>query len=168
MHWKASSQRSSRRLVGTLVAWIVASALAPARAQQRQDYMLDFQPKGTFAIVDYFGTGGMLTLEHRVPFYGNSNDLTLSTTVIGAYPLGEAVARADLRILFLSIGASMAYRTVWRDLSFEPGEDGAYCERCDRGSRRERDSLFGRTSGNDQFPYAEVRASLLFPFNDFL
>jgi hypothetical protein len=168
MRWKASSRCSSRKLVGLLVAGAVASALAPAHAQQRQDYMLDFQPDGTFAIVDYYGTGGMLTLEHRAPIYDNSNDLTVGTTFIAAYPLAEAVARADLRILFLSVGASVAYRAVWRDLSFEPGEDGAYCDRCDRGSRRDRDSLLGRTEGSDQFPYAEVHASLLFPFNEFL
>jgi hypothetical protein len=168
MRWNVTSQCSSRRLAGLLVAAAVASVLGSAHAQQRQDYMLDFQPDGSFAIVDYFGTGAMLTLEHRAPLYGNGNDLTLGTTFIAAYPLGEAVARADLRILFISIGASMAYRTVWRDLSFESGEDGAYCDRCDRGSRRDRDSLLGRTEGSDQFPYAEVRASLLLPFNEFL
>jgi hypothetical protein len=163
----STSGRSGGRLAGLLALWL-ACASGGARAQQRQDWMLDIQPKGSFAIVDYFGTGGMLTLEQRIPIYGNANDLTVGTTMIGSYPLGEAVARADLRILFLNIGGSLGYRTVWRHLSFEPGDDGEYCEHCDRGSRRHQDELFGRTPGSDEYPYAEARGTLLLPFNDYL
>jgi hypothetical protein len=168
MRWKASLQCNRPTLAVWFAAWVAIGTVTTARAQQQQDYMLDFQPRGSFAIVDYFGTGGMLTFEHRTPIYGNANDLTLGTTLLAAFPLGEAVARMDLRILFLNIGASVAYRTVWRDLTFAPGEDGAYCARCNRGDRRDRDSLFGRTPGSDEFPYAEVRGSLLLPFNEHL
>jgi len=140
---------------------------AQARAQQRQDYMFDFQPEGTNLLIDYFGTGAMLTLEQRQRIYAESNDFTAATTVVAAYPLGEAVARLDLRILFLSLGGTLAYRAVWRDLSFEPGED-SYCEDCDRVARRRRDSLFGRSPGTDSYPYAELRGTLLFPFNDYV
>jgi hypothetical protein len=128
--------------------------------------MLDLQPHGTFALVDYFGTGGMLTLEHRARLFGDANDLTTSGTLVAAYPLAETTARADLRILFLNIGATLGYRGVWRDLSFAPGDDGSYCEQCERGDRRDRDSLLERTPGSDLFPWAELRAGLLFPFNE--
>ena len=128
--------------------------------------MLDLQPHGTFALVDYFGTGGMLSLEHRARLYGNANDLTAGTTLVTAYPLAETTARLDLRMLFLSVGATLGYRNVWRDLRFAPGDD-SYCARCARGDRRERDSLLERTPGSDAFPWAEVRASLLFPFNQY-
>jgi hypothetical protein len=85
--------------------------------------------------------------------------------VIGSYPLGEASARVDLRILFLSIGGTIAYRTVWRELTFEPGED-SHCLACDRASRREVDRPFGRAPDSDAFPWGELRANLFFPFNE--
>jgi hypothetical protein len=153
-------------LAGALAALALACAAAPAQADQPRDYMMDLQEHGTFAMVDYFVTGALLTLEHRAPLYGDANTLTAGGFVVGAYPLGEATARVDLRMLFLTLGGSLGYRGVWRDLRFEPGED-SYCERCERGDRRDRDALFGRTQGSDQYPMAEVRAGLLFPFNEY-
>jgi hypothetical protein len=87
--------------------------------------------------------------------------------VVPTYPLGEAFARSDLRILFFTIGGMIAYRSVWRDLSFKPGEH-SYCEDCDRGARRAMDSFFNKSPGSDDYPIAEVRARLLFPFNDYV
>jgi hypothetical protein len=151
-------------------AWLIAGLLLPSAvaAEQPRDYMFDFQPDGTFVLIDWYGTGGMLTLEHRAPIYRDSNDLTLGAGIVPAYPLGEGFARADLRILFLSIGVHAAYRTVWRDLSFEPGEDGAYCADCDRAARRDRDPLLDDTPGTDAFGWGEARASLYFPLNDYV
>ena len=140
----------------------------PALAGQPRDYMLTIQPPGTFLLLDYFGTGGQATIDNRTAIYGDSNDLTLGASFVPAYPLAEANAHADLRILFLSLGGTLAYRTVWRDLTFPAGKGGRYCEDCDRGARRARDSIFGSTAGSDQFGYAEVRARLLLPFNDHL
>lgn len=152
---------------------LLASALcvtqaSRAHADQPRDYMLTFQPAGSFAYVDYFGTGGMFTLEQRRPIFGNSNELTLGASLIPAFPLGEAHARADIRILFLSIGGSLAYRTVWRDLVFEPGDDGEYCQDCDRKSRRAMDPLFESTTGSTTYPIAEARATIYLPFNEHL
>ena len=129
--------------------------------------MLSIQPEGTFLLLDYFGTGGQATVENRIKIYRDVNDLTTAVQWCPAYPLAEANTRADLRILFFSIGATLAYRAVWRDLSFEPGKH-SYCVDCDRGARREMDEFFGRSPGSDQFGYAEVRARLLFPFNDYV
>lgn len=155
-------------LTGLLAACAALSLSRPhARADQRRDYMLDLQPEGTFAIADYFGTGMVLALEHRLRMYGSSNDLTTGAAVVGTYPLGEVQARADLRVLFLSIGGTLAYRTVWRNLTFEPGED-SYCADCDRGSRRDRDELFGRSPGTDAYGWGELRASVFLPFNEHL
>jgi hypothetical protein len=149
-----------------VAALLLGAARAQAQGQPRH-FILDFQPEGTFAIADYFGTGGMLTLEHRARFYGAANDVITGATLVGSYPLGELTLRTDLRILFLSIGGQIAYRTVWRDLSFEPGED-SYCEGCDRKSRRDRDEVFGKSPGTDAFPWGEVRTNLYFPFNEHL
>jgi hypothetical protein len=163
-----SSMRSTRMcLLAALLACVgLACMSVPARAQQTRDYMLGFEPGGTFLVIDYFGTGGLLSLEHRVPIYGSANELTLGATLAPAYPLGEAYARADLRILFFGIGTTVAYRSVWRDLQFEPDPDG-YCLRCDRQGRRAVDSLFERSPGSDAWPYAELRASLFGPFNEY-
>jgi hypothetical protein len=157
-----------RALLGVMVASAAVAALllpALARADQPRDFMLAIQPTGNFLLIDYFGTGGQLTLEHRENFYGNANDLTLGAGVVPAYPEGDAFARADLRVLFLSFGAMIAYRAVWRDLVFDAGKHD-YCVRCDRGARRSADPLFGRTQGSDSFPYGEGHASLLLPFNE--
>jgi opacity protein-like surface antigen len=157
--------------LASLLALLLASLVllaSSAAAEQPRDYMFDFQPDGTSLLIDWYGTGGMLTLEHRLRFYGSSNDLTLAGGLVPAYPLGETFARADLRILFLSVGLHAAYRTVWRDLSFEPGENGEYCAKCDRASRRDRDHLLKDTPGSDAFGWGEARASLYFPFNDYV
>ena len=153
-------------LAVSAVLWLVLECTR-VHAEQRRDYMLDFQPAGTFALVDYFGTGAQLTLEHRLRLYGSSNDLTLGASTIASYPLGEVHARADLRLLFLSFGTSIAYRSVWRDLSFDQDKDGN-CVKCDRGARRDRDSFFGRSPGSQNFAWMEARASLLFPINEYV
>ena len=54
---------------------------ATARADQPQDYMLTFQPDGGWLMIDYFGTGSQITLEHRQQIYGTANDLTVPLTV---------------------------------------------------------------------------------------
>lgn len=138
-----------------------------ARAEQTRDYMLSFQPPGTFLLLDYYGTGAQLTLENRTRIYGDNNDLTLGAALIPAYPLGEVYARADLRILFLGIGATVAYRTVWRNLQFDKDPNG-YCLRCDRVGRRELDGLLDDAPGTDHWGWGEVRASLYAPFNEYL
>jgi len=164
-----STQRAWARALGGVVwLWVAALLPAMAAAQQPRDYMLTFQKPGTNLLLDYFGTGGVFTLEHRAQIFGASNDLTLAGSVIPAYPLAEYDARADLRILFLGLGGTVGYRTVWRDLTFEPGENGAYCHACDRKSRRDRESFFSATPGSDTYPLAEARATLYFPFNDYL
>ncbi|MDH5674176.1 MAG: hypothetical protein OEZ06_18615 [Myxococcales bacterium] len=137
----------------------------PTAAQQRQDFVLSIQPSGTFILADYLFSGAALTLEHRLPIYGSSNDLTLGAATLQSYPMGQALIRADLRMLFLSLGGSLGYRAVWRNLTFEPGED-SYCQDCDRGDRRARESPFKDTPGSDQFLFAVGRAALLLPFNE--
>jgi hypothetical protein len=165
-----SSRFDDRRAHALAFACVVAAwfyAASAARADQPRDFMLSIQPPGTFLLLDYFGTGAQATLENRIKIYRDANDLTTGVSLVPAYPLAEANARADLRILFFSLGGTVAYRSVWRDLSFAPGKN-SYCADCDRGARRSKDAFFGKSPGSDQFGYAEVRARLLFPFNDYV
>jgi hypothetical protein len=164
VHWASLTNLLS---VPALVTISLGFALSTgtARADQRRDFMLDIQPPGTFLVLDYFGTGGQLTLEHRMPIYGVSNDFTASASVIPSYPLGEATVGGDLRVLFVNFGGSVSYRSVWRDLTFDAGEN-TYCVQCDRAARRKIDPLFGRAPGSDNFLAAEGDVSVLLPFNE--
>jgi len=144
---------------------VLLGSATPTRAQQRRDWPLAVQPDGNYLVLDNFLSGAQLSVEHRTSFYNDSNTLTLGATTLQSYPLGEATARADLRILFLQLGGSIAYRAVWRNLAFEPDPDG-YCLDCTRKGRRKHDKLFGRSPGSDHWMWAEARAMLLFPFNE--
>ena len=155
---------STRWRCSLVLALLLLSA-SEARAQQRADWMLDFQPEGTRFISDFFGSGTIFRLEHLKRIYGSTNDVLLGVSTAPAYPLGEVAATADLRILFLGLGVATGYRTVWRNMTFEAGEE-SYCVQCDRGARRKRDSIFGDTPGSDHWGWAEVHARLFMPFNE--
>ena len=118
--------------------------------------------------LDYLGTGARISVEHRRNVYGRSNDYTLGVSGLFAYPLAQVEATASVRALWLELGLAAGYRVLWKNLSFEPGEDGAYCRDCDRSARRERDRLFGSGAGSDDFPFAEARVQLYAPFNEHL
>ncbi len=140
-----------------------------AHAEQRRDWILDeIPPNGNFIILDYFGTGGQVGLEHRGSIYGKVNDYTLNVSSLIGYPVGQITASAALRVLFLRFGASVGYRTVWRNLSFEAGKNGEYCIECDRGARRERDPVLGEGPDTDRFFMAEGSVSLYAPFNEWI
>jgi hypothetical protein len=156
-----------RVFVGFIMALALCTASGSARADQRRDYMVSGLPAGDRLILDYIGTGARATLEHRRPILNNANDYTLSTSALFGYPLAQIEASAALRALFLEFSGTIGYRFVWRNLSFEPGENGAYCRDCDRPARRAKDPLFGSGTGSDEFPFAEARVQLYAPFNEY-
>jgi hypothetical protein len=144
---------------------LLAALSGRAAADQRRDYVLDASSRteGTFLHVDFLFTGAQLTLEDRTQIYGGANDLTLAAGVLPTYPFGEGYVRADLRLVILQLGATAAYRTTWRGLSFAPGAAGEYCDACERGPRRA-----VRTFENQAFGWGEARAGLVLPFNDYV
>lgn len=153
----------------TLRACLILAALSAsvAHADQRRDYMLEeIPPPGNVLILDWFGTGGQLGFEHRGQIYGKSNDYAFNVSALVGYPVGQVTAGASIRALFLEIGASIGYRTVWRNLSFDPGPNGEYCIECDRGARRERDPILGDGPDTDHFPMAEGTVQLFAPLNE--
>jgi hypothetical protein len=152
------------------IALIVSAGIAStARADQRRDYILDeIAPAGNYLLLDYFGTGGQVGLEHRGRLYGPVNDYTLNVSTLVGYPVGQITASAAIRVLFLRFAGSVGYRTVWRNLSFEPGDDGEYCKECDRGARRARDPVLGKGPDTDHFPMAEGSVSIFAPFNEWV
>lgn len=130
--------------------------------------MLSATDPGDRLMFDYFGIGSQLTLEHRRGFFQKANDYSFSTSALLSYPMGQVTANASLRFLFFELGVSAGYRAVWRNLSFEPGENGAYCQACDRQARRDRDPILGYGPDTDHFAIAEARFTVYAPFNEHL
>ncbi|HKU37109.1 MAG TPA: hypothetical protein VJR89_03155, partial [Polyangiales bacterium] len=110
------------RFPAAALAMLLATGIAAsARADQRRDYMLEeIRAPGTYVLMDYFGTGGQLGLEYRGQLYGKSNGYALNVSTLLAYPAGQVTASASLRMLFLEFSVMAGYRSVWRNLSFEP------------------------------------------------
>ena len=140
---------------------------ATAMADRPRDYMLGIPKDDTRIISEYFITGMQLSLDHTRSIYGKANMLRLRGSGVASYPLGQVEARADLRILFLELGGSVGYRTVWRNLSFEPGKDGSYCDNCDRAARRHLDHILASGPTTDRFAFIEARLQAHLPFNDY-
>jgi hypothetical protein len=154
-----------------IVAAVCAAAAfpSPAAADQRRDYMLEeLREPGNHLILDWFGTGGQIGIEHRGQIYGKQNGYAFNLSSLVGYPVGQVTASASIRALFLEFGVMAGYRTVWRNLSFEPGDDGEYCKDCDRDARRERDPILGKGPDTDHFPMAEGVVSLFAPFNEWI
>jgi hypothetical protein len=139
-----------------------------ARAEQPRDWVLSATTLGTRISFDYFGTGAQATLEHRGEIYGSANSYSLSVTPLVSYPGGQIQGTAALRILFIELSASVGYRSLWRNLSFQPGDNGEYCKACDRPARRSRDPLFGSGPDSDHYPMFEGTVALYGPLNDWV
>jgi hypothetical protein len=157
-----------RSLVRSLVAAVLFLAPTPARADQRRDYMLTGLPAGERLILDYLGTGARISFEHRRNAYGRANDYLLGVSTLFAYPLTQVEATASVRAVWFELGVAAGYRVLWKNLSFEPGDNGAYCKDCDRASRRARDPLLEAGKDGDDFYFGEARFQIYAPFNEHL
>jgi hypothetical protein len=141
------------------VAALVALASArPARAEQARDWMISAPADGTFANVDLVVPGAQLGLEHRVPIYGMANQLTLRANALLMVPFLEPQADVDLRIVVLTLGASVGYHTDLAHMDFYPGQPD------DRVERRRR--FIDGDMNTASWGYGEGRATLSLPFND--
>jgi hypothetical protein len=153
------------RIVALFASIAVASLALSARADQPRDWMLEGVKAGNQLVVDYFGTGGQLAFDHRENIYGPTNDWSTRVSSMITYPLAQLQVAASLRLVFLEFGAAGGYRSVWRNLSFEPGDDGEYCKGCDQKSRRHRDPILGKGPDSDRYGFAEFTVRLFAPFN---
>jgi hypothetical protein len=155
-------------LLATSIALMDRTACT-ARADQRRDFVLeDFRVPGAYLLLDYFGTGGQIGLEYRGQIYGKQNGYALNVSSMIAYPIGQLTASASLRVLFLEFSVWAGYRAVWRNLSFEPGENGEYCSNCDRAARRAMDPVLGDGPDTDRFPMFEGSVQLYAPLNEYV
>jgi len=141
---------------------LLSTLLLPSivRADQRQDWILAAGPAGTYVNLDFIFGAVQAGLENRSKIYGGANMLTLRGSAIAALPFGSTQADIELRMLNLTLGTSVGYQSIWRNQTFGDGE------RMDRKERRERDAA--GEFNTDNFPFWEGRASLAFPFNDYV
>jgi hypothetical protein len=95
-----------------------------------------------------------------MPVYGNANMFTMRGSALAALPFGSTQADFELRLINLTLGTSFGYQSIWRNQTFEVGQP------LDRKERREREAA--GEFNNDRFPFWEGRASLAFPFNDYV
>ena len=140
----------------------LAPVLCPAvaRAHQPQDWMLSAGKTGTFVNLDVIFGAFQAGLERRIPIYGKANQLTLRGSAIAAIPFGSAQLDADLRIVVLTVGASVGIADTWRNQSFAADESLSRNERRYREAAGEmNDMLYG---------FVEGRVSLALPMNDYL
>jgi hypothetical protein len=152
--------RLSLKALFLLAALGVALTGSSARADQAHDWMLTAPKEGTYLNLDFIFGALQAGIEHRIPVYGNANMLTLRGSSIAALPFGGVQADAEMRIVVLTLGVSGGYQSVWRNMTFAPGDP------MDRKERREREAA--GEFNTDNFGFFEGRASLALPFNDYV
>lgn len=131
----------------------------PAHAGQPRDWMIAVHPAGTDLNLDVVLPGTQVTLEHRIALYNNTvNQLTLRGIGLFTAGFSEAQVDADLRMVVLTLGGSVGYRSTYRNQTYEQGEDPRFMHRLER-------DLAGKVN-SVAWPYAEGRIILSLPFND--
>jgi hypothetical protein len=100
-------------------AFLLGVTVAPgvANAEQPRDWMVAAQPSGTYANLDVIFPGVQAQLEHRIPIYGKSNELDFKVNALPTALFYESQADVDLRILILSLGASVGFRDVFHNIA---------------------------------------------------
>lgn len=122
--------------------------------------MVDVQPGGTYLDVDAVVPGGQLTLEHRIPVYGKSNELDLRANSLFTAPFYESQVDIDVRILILTLGAGIGFRDSFRCHIFSPNEEIT--------SARRREREYSGDISNEFWYFTEGRLGLSVPLNDYV
>lgn len=148
-------------LVGAASALLALTVAATAEAfPQRRDYFLDPPRGGTFVHADLITVGAQVSLERR-QILEDETMSNLNARVSALYSLGYAdvAGHLDVRLLFLTLGASAGVRRVNRTYTGLAGPDG-FLPEVTSEQRREKDKdSKDATSWN----WAEARARLVIP-----
>jgi hypothetical protein len=144
-----------------LVTCLIVTGLwvAPrVRAEQPRDWMVAAQPGGTYLNLDVVFPGAQAQLEHRKPIYGQANEFSFKFSALPTIVFVESQADVDIRLVILSLGASVGLRETFHSLEFAPGRP--------MDSQARRDMEFGGYYSNSFTGFGEGRATLALPFND--
>jgi hypothetical protein len=145
--------------IAPVVLVMSSASIAVAASPQRRDYFLDPPQKGLWAHADAFTLGAQATLESRTPIEDETyGTLSLRASTLASIGYSEAAAHVDVRYIFLTLGATLGYRDVWRTYRGAPGSD------LTAEARRSADSARGFTA--DSWGYGEARARLVIPLDD--
>jgi hypothetical protein len=146
--------------VAVLLVAVALSCTSSARADQARDWMISAPQNGTDVLVDAVLPGAQLAIEHKVPVYGQANQLTLRANALYTVPFYESQGDVDLRILVLTLGASGGFRSDFGHMGFAPGEP------IERGHRRQR--FVNGEVDTATWGFGEGRATLSLPINDYV
>lgn len=123
--------------------------------------MVAAQPGGTYANLDVVFPGVQAQIEHRKPIYGAANELNLKVNVLPTLVFVESQADVDVRLVILSLGASVGTRSVFHALEFAPAPTAAAYN-----AQARRDREFGGDYTRSFSGFGEGRVTLALPFND--
>jgi hypothetical protein len=141
-------------IVGALLA--TAAWSAHARAAEPRDYFLNAPTPGTFAHSDAYTVGVQQSIEDRRDLEPGMSMLHTRLSGILSYPYAEGSLNLDARVFLFTLGGSVGYRQVYRDLTFAPGDVNR-----SRDVRRERESA--GDYGSQGFAFGEGRLRLVVP-----
>jgi hypothetical protein len=153
-----NSFRSYTLLLTTILSTAAISTIA--RADQPRDWIFAAQPGGTYLNTDLVLPGLQAQLEHRIPIYGQANELDLRLTALPTLFFAESQVDVELRILILTLGVSAGVRDTFFNMQL--GRDEAF----DLNGRRAAEEA-GRYT-NKFSAYGEGRVQLAIPFNDYI
>ncbi len=134
-------------------------AAASARAELPRDYFLDAPAAGTYSMSDVYNVGAQQSLENRAHLEEGMSMLTTRLSGIASYPYADGSINLDARVFLFTLGGSAGYRHVYRNHTFEPGEDSSRDARNDRESDGDFDS--------QGYAYGEGRLRMVIPLDPF-
>lgn len=147
----------------TILAASAAAALllapAVAGAVQPRDYFLDPPTPGTFAHLDAYTVGAQTSLEYRAHLEEGMSMFHFRASGIMSLPYAESSVNVDTRVFLFTLGGSAAYRHVYRNHTFEPGEDASWQARKDREEDKDWDS--------QSYEWYEGRLRMTIPLDSF-
>jgi hypothetical protein len=146
-----------RSFAGAVGVAVLCGWVTDARAEMPRDNFLNPPAAGTFALLDAYTIGVQASLENRAHLEEGMSMLQTRVSGIASYPYADGSLNLDARVFLFTLGGSLGYRHVWRNHTFEPGEDRSRDARNDRESEGDFDS--------QGFSYAEGRFRLVVPLD---
>lgn len=137
----------------------VFSVALGARAELPRDYFLDAPAAGVFSHSDLYNVGLQQSLEHRMHLEEGMSMLHTRLSGVVSYPYAEGSLNLDVRVFLVTLGGSAGYRQVYRNHTFEPGEDASRDRRNEREKAGEHDS--------QGYAFGEGRLRMVVPLDPF-
>ena len=154
--------RHLERLFGAWLAAFSSLVLAPQASAEpvvtpSRDYFLDAPRAGNFAHLDGFALGAQASYEYRAHLEEDTSMLRARLSGLAGFPYAEASADLEARLMFVTLGANLGRRWVYRNFSFAKGADRS-------AERRNQLENQGLSTAQD-FAFHEARLGLHVPLD---